>query len=89
MTKENNQSLEERESVISETITELTASLSSFTRREQNLILVGVLGNILKERRNLIQTKKDEVEEIDKEFEELRTLVVNVNSSIIQLERNK
>lgn len=77
------------EAAVNEQIEVFNKTLEGFNRKEQNLIILGVFGNILKERRNIIRNKKDEIEKVDKDTEDLRSEIVNVNSKILQNERSE
>ncbi len=77
----------ETDNTISEFTQQILDILNPLSRKKQNRVIVGVVGQILKERRNEIQSKRDEIEEVDKDMEELRSLIVNVNSTMIQQER--
>ncbi len=79
--------LEEDQLGTSEASKTILTCLRTYTRPEQNTILTEVVAEIIKERRNLIQSTKDQAETVEKETDELRNQLVNVNSKTIQSER--
>lgn len=84
----NNENLLSPEDVkVNSDIETILSILEPYSRKDQNKIILGVFGHVLKERRNIIKSKKDEIEEVDKDTEDLRTEIVNVNSKIVQNER--
>lgn len=88
MSNENLQTSQSEQLVLEE-IKLIADKLSSFSREDQNKIILGVFGNVLKERRNIIREKKEEIESVDKDMEDLRSQIVNINSKVIQNERSE